>query len=93
MAKTEDQLENEIFAVQDNIINAGKYIAAACEGISGEGTVTFDDGLVITDPVEKADDIIKMAHEIKKMAIQYQALTKLEDKVIGQNKKSRWQWR
>ena len=38
--------------------------------------------------MEKADDIIKMAHEIKKMAIQYQALTKLEDKVIGQNKKA-----
>ena len=42
MTKTEDQLENEIFTVQDKIINAGKYIAAACEGIPGEGTVTFD---------------------------------------------------
>ena len=88
MTEAERKLENEIFTVQDKIINAGKYIAAACEGIPGEGTCTFDDGLVITDPVEKADDIIKMAHEIKKMAIQYQALTKLEDKVIGQNKKA-----
>lgn len=26
MTKTEDQLENEIFTVQDKIINAGKYI-------------------------------------------------------------------
>ena len=86
MTEAERKLENEIFTVQDKIINAGKYIAAACEGIPGEGTVTFDDGLVITDPVEKADDIIKMAHEIKKMAIQYQALTKLEDKVSRQNK-------
>lgn len=87
MTKTEAQLENEIITVQDKIINAGKYIAAACEGIPGEGTVTFGDGLVITDPVEKADDIIKMAHEIKKMAIQYQALTKLEDKMF-ENKKA-----
>lgn len=88
MTEAERKLENEIFTVQDKIINAGKYIAAACESIPGEGTVTFDDGLVITDPVEKADDIIKMAHEIKKMAIQYQALTKLEDKVSRQNKKA-----
>lgn len=88
MTKTEQQLEDEIITVQDKIIKAGKYVEAVCEGIPDEGTVTFDDGLVITDPVEKADDIIKMAHEIKKMAIQYQALTKLEDKVIGQNKKA-----
>ena len=88
MTKTEDQLENEIITIQDKIINAGKYIAAACEGIPGEGTVTFDDGLVITDPLEKADDIIKTAHDIKKMAIQYQALTKLEDKIFEQNKKA-----
>ena len=88
MTKTEQELENEIFTVQDKIINAGKYVAAACEGIPGEGTITYDDGVVITDPVEKADDIINTAHEIKKMAIQYQALTKLEDKVIGQNKKA-----
>ena len=41
-----------------------------------------------TDPVEKAYDIIKTAHDIKKMAIQYQALTKLEDKIFEQNKKA-----
>lgn len=87
MTKTEQELENEIIAVQDKIINAGKYIAAACEGIPGEGTITYDDGVVITDPVEKADDIIKTAHEIKELAIKYQALTMLEDKVF-QNKKA-----
>ena len=87
MTKTEQQLENEIITVQDKIINAGKYVAAACEGIPDEGTITFDDGVVITDPVEKADDILNTAREIKKMAIQYQALTKLEDKVF-QNKKA-----
>ena len=86
MTKTEQQLEDEIITVQDKIINAGKYVAAACEGIPDEGTITFDDGVVITDPVEKADDILNTAREIKKMAIQYQALTKLEDKVF-QNKK------
>lgn len=80
MTKTEQQLEDEIITVQDKIINAGKYVAAACEGIPDEGTITFDDGVVITDPVEKADDILNTAREIKKMAIQYQALTKLEGK-------------
>ena len=88
MTKTEDQLENEIIAVQDKIINAGKYVAAVCEGIPNEGTITYEDGVVITDPLEKADDIIKTAHDIKKMAIQYQALTKLEDKIFEQNKKA-----
>ena len=87
MTKTEQQLEDEIITAQDKIINAGKYVAAACEGIPDEGTITFDDGVVITDPVEKADDILNTAREIKKMAIQYQALTKLEDKVF-QNKKA-----
>lgn len=88
MTKTEDQLENEIIAVQDKIINAGKYVATVCEGIPNEGTITYEDGVVITDPVEKADDIIKTAHDIKKMAIQYQTLTKLEDKIFEQNKKA-----
>lgn len=87
MTKTEQQLENEIIKLSDKLISAGKYVEAVCEGIPDEGTITFDDGVVITDPVEKADDIIKTAHEIKKMAIQYQALTKLEDKVF-QNKKA-----
>lgn len=87
MTKTEQQLEDEIITVQDNIIKAGKYVEAVCEGIPDEGTITFDDGVVITDPVEKADDILNTAREIKKMAIQYQALTKLEDKVF-QNKKA-----
>ena len=41
----------------------------------------------MTKTVEKADDILNTAREIKKMAIQYQALTKLEDKVF-QNKKA-----
>lgn len=88
MIEAERKLENEIISLQDKIINAGKYIAAVCEGIPNEGTITYEDGVVITDPVEKADDIINTAREIKKMAIQYQALTKLEDKVIGQNKKA-----
>lgn len=88
MTKTEQQLEDEIITVQDKIIKAGKYVAAVCEGIPGEGTITFDDGVVITDPVEKADDILNTAREIKKMAIQYQALTKLEDKIFEQNKKA-----
>ena len=87
MTKTKNQLENEIIAIQDKIINAGKYVAAVCEVIPNEWTITYEDGVVITDPVEKADDIIKTAHDIKKMAIQYQALTKLEDKVF-QNKKA-----
>ena len=87
MTKTEQQLEDEIITVQDKIIKAGKYVEAVCEGIPDEGTITFDDGVVITDPVKKADDILNTAREIKKMAIQYQALTKLEDKVL-QNKKA-----
>ena len=87
MTKTEQQLEDEIITVQDKIIKDGKYVAAVCEGIPGEGTITFDDGVVITDPVEKVDDILNTAREIKKMAIQYQDLTKLEDKVF-QNKKA-----
>lgn len=88
MTKTEQQLEDEIITVQDKIIKAGKYVEAVCEGIPDEGTITFDDGAVITDPVEKADDILNTAREIKKMAIQYQALTKLEDKIFEQNKKA-----
>ena len=92
MTEAERKLENEIISLQDKLIAAGKYVKAVCEGIPGEGTITFDDGVVITDPVGKADEIIKTAHEIKKMAIQYQALINLEDKIensiLGQNKKA-----
>ncbi|NMV51827.1 hypothetical protein FOL85_01540 [Lactobacillus reuteri] len=88
MTKTDRQLENELVSMENKILNAGEFISATCEGIPDEGVVTYDDGLVLTDPVSKADEIIKTANEIKKMTIQYQALTKLEDKVIGQNKKA-----
>lgn len=81
------QLSKEIVSLSMKIINAGRYINGVCEGIPEEGIITYDDGLVITDPVEKADDIIKTAHEIKELAIKYQALTMLEDKVF-QNKKA-----
>ena len=43
MTKTKNQLENEIIAIQDKIINAGKYVAAVCEGIPNEGTITYED--------------------------------------------------
>lgn len=92
MTQTEQQLENELTTLEGKIISAGQYIDATCEGIPGEGVVTYEDGMVITDPVGKADEIIKTAHEIKKMAIQYQALINLEDKIensiLGQNKKA-----
>ena len=92
MIKTEDQLEKALVSIEDKIISAGQYIDATCEGIPGEGVVTYEDGMVITDPVGKADEIIKTAHEIKKLAIQYQALINLEDKIensiLGQNKKA-----
>lgn len=70
------------------ILNGGDLIQSIIQSMFDDGIQTTADGLTITDPVEKADQIIKTANEIKKMAIQYQALTKLEDKVIGQNKKA-----
>ena len=88
MIKTEDQLEKALVSMEDKILNAGEFISATCEGIPGEGIVTYDDGLVITDPVGKADEIIKTANEIKKLAIQYQALLNLEAKISRQNKKA-----
>ena len=88
MIKTEDQLEKALVSMEDKIISAGQYIDATCEGIPGEGIVAYDDGLVITDPVGKADEIIKTANEIKKLAIQYQALLNLEAKISRQNKKA-----
>lgn len=88
MIKTEDQLEKALVSIEDKIISAGQYIDATCEGIPGEGIVAYDDGVVITDPVGKADEIIKTANEIKKLAIQYQALLVLEGKIVGQNKKA-----
>lgn len=88
MIKTEDQLEKALVSMEDKIISAGQYIDATCEGIPGEGIVAYDDGVVITDPVGKADEIIKTANEIKKLAIQYQALLNLEAKISRQNKKA-----
>ena len=79
------QLSKEIVSLSMKIINAGRYINGVCEGIPEEGIITYDDVVVINDPVEKADDIIKTAHDIKELAIKYQALTKLEGKVF-QNK-------
>lgn len=89
MNKTDQQLEREIIDLQNKITSAGKYMAAVAEGITDESsTIVFDNGNVATAPVEKANDIIEVAHDIKKMAIQYQALAKLEDNVFGQNKKA-----
>lgn len=88
MIETEDQLEKVLVSMEDKIINAGEFISATCEGIPGEGIVTYDDGLVLTDPVGKADEIIRVAKGIKKLATQYQALLVLKEKIVGQNKKA-----
>lgn len=88
MIKTEDQLEKALVSIEDKIISAGQYIDATCEGIPGEGIVAYDDGVVITDPVGKADEIIRVAKDVKKLATQYQALLILEDKIVRQNKKA-----
>ena len=88
MTKDERLLEHELDSLAGKIISAGQYIDVTCEGIPGEGIVTYNDGLVLTDPVGKADEIIKTANEIKKLAIQYQALLNLEAKVSRQNKKA-----
>lgn len=88
MTKDERLLEHELDSLAGKIISAGQYIDVTCEGIPGEGIVTYNDGLVLTDPVGKADEIIKTANEIKKLAIQYQALLNLEAKISRQNKKA-----
>ena len=88
MDKNERLLEHELDSLAGKIISAGQYIDATCEGIPGEGIVAYDDGVVITDPVGKADEIIRVAKDNKKLATQYQALLVLEDKIIEQNKKA-----
>lgn len=74
------KLDDKIFALQDKITGAGNYIAAVCEGITNEGMIRLDNNSIIDDPIKMADDVIKTAHEVKEMAIQYQALTELDNK-------------
>lgn len=81
-------LDNHIMDLEKKIVNAGEYIEATAEGMVNEGTIKYSDGTVITDPVEKADEIIKVANEIKKMAIQYRALTDVDNDIDDQNKKA-----
>lgn len=88
MTDTEQQLQEEISKYEGKIIQAGKYISAVAEGIPGEGIVKYSDGLVIDDPIAKADEIIKTAHEIKKMSTQYQALITLDDKIYTAKEKA-----
>lgn len=88
MTDTEQQLQEEISKYEGKIIQAGKYISAVAEGIPDGGIVKYPDGLVIDDPIAKADEIIKTAHEIKKMAAQYQALITLDDKIYAAKEKA-----
>ncbi len=88
MTKDERLLEHELDSLAGQIISAGQYIDVTCEGIPGEGIVSYNDGVVITDPVGKADEIIRVAKDVKKLATQYQALLVLKDKIVGQNKKA-----
>lgn len=74
------KLDDKIFALQDKITGAGNYIAAVCEGITNEGMIRLDNNSIIDDPIKMADDVIKTAHEVKEMTIQYQALTELDNK-------------
>lgn len=81
-------LDNHIMNLEDKILDAGKYVQTATESLVNEGVIKFNDGTVITDPVEKADDIIKTAQEIKEMAIQYRTLNDLDNDIYSQNKKA-----
>lgn len=81
-------LDNHIMDLEKKIVDAGEYIEAVTEGMVNEGTIKYSDGTVITDPVEKADEIIKVASEIKEMAIKYRALTDVDNDIYDQNKKA-----
>lgn len=74
------KLDDKIFTLQDKITDAGNYIAAVCEGITNEGMIRLDNNSIIDDPIKMADDVIKTAHEVKEMTIQYQDLTELDNK-------------
>lgn len=88
MTDTEQQLNNEMMRIEGKILRAGQYISSVAESIPGEGIVKYSNGLVIDDPVAKADEIIKTAHEIKAAAIQYQALINLDDKIYNAKEKA-----
>ena len=86
MTDTEQQLNSEMMRIEGKILRTGQYISSVAESIPEEGIVKYSDGLVIDDPVAKADEIIKAAHEIKAAAIQYQALINLDDKIMETKK-------
>lgn len=81
----EKVLNSKIFDLENHIVNAGAYINSITEDCFS-GVITKDNGEVIDGPVASADEILEVAKEIKEMAIQYEALTDLENEI--ENKKA-----
>lgn len=56
------------------ILNGGDLIQSIIQSMFDDGIQTTADGLTITDPVEKADQINEIAKKIHMMAEEYQDL-------------------
>ncbi|MGM9908686.1 MAG: hypothetical protein ACI31O_02475 [Limosilactobacillus vaginalis] len=79
-------LSQKIIDIEDQIINAGGYINSITEDCF-EGTITDGNGrLIADDPISSANEIVKVAKEIKELAIQYKTLTNLESKIMDTKK-------
>lgn len=84
----EEILSKRIIDIEDRIVKAGSYVNSITEDCF-EGTITKENGEIIADdPISSADEIIKVAKEIKDLAIQYKTLTDFENDFMDGNKKA-----
>mgnify|MGYP001625062097 CR=1 FL=1 len=82
----EKVLSTKIMELEDKIVSSGKYINAITEDCFN-GIKVIDGKEISQTPTEQATEIVEVAKEVQKMAIQYELLIDLDNQ-IEHNKKA-----
>ena len=81
MTKEKQVLSGNIIELEDRIVKGGALINSITEDCF-QAPVTDECGKVIAStPLELADEVMKIAKQIKEDAIRYEALTSVEEQI------------
>ena len=81
----EKVLSTKIMELEDKIVSSGKYINAITEDCFS-GIKVIDGKEVSQTPTEQATEIVEVAKEVQKMAIQYELLIDLDNQIVHKKK-------
>lgn len=81
MTKEKQVLSSNIIELEDRIVKGGAFINSITEDCFQAPTTDEYGKVIASTPLELADEVLKIAKQIKEDAIRYEALTSVEEQI------------